>query len=174
MIAAVALSAFDVAVLIFYLTILAGMGVYFARRRRDSGDYFLAGQKIPWWAAGISIFGTTLSAITFLAIPARSYAADWSTILLNGGIVVVAPLVAGWDLPIIRQADVTTAYEFLEQRFGLSLRLFAAVSFSLFQLARMGIVILLPALARSQFRAVITTRPFAHLARGLIGACAFV
>jgi len=37
-----------------------------------------------------------------------------------------------------------------------------------------ALAFLLPALARSQFRAVITTRPFAHLARGLIGACAFV
>lgn len=55
MIAAIGLSALDVAVLIAYLTILAGMGVYFARRKRDSGDYFLASQKIPWWAAGLSL-----------------------------------------------------------------------------------------------------------------------
>ena len=132
-----------------YLTCLVGIGLACSGGEQTTADFFLGGHRIPWWAAGISIFGTTLSAITFLAIPARSYAADWSTILLNGGIVVVAPLVAGWYLPIIRQADVTTAYEFLEQRFGLSLRLFAAVSFSLFQLARMGIVILLPALAIS-------------------------
>ncbi len=132
-----------------YLACLIGIGIACSGGEQTTADFFLGGRRIPWWAAGISIFGTTLSAITFLAIPARSYATDWSTILLNGGIVVVAPLVAGWYLPVIRQANVTTAYEFLEQRFGLSLRLFAAVSFSLFQLARMGIVILLPALAVS-------------------------
>ncbi|NBS32988.1 MAG: sodium:solute symporter [Planctomycetia bacterium] len=130
-----------------YLACLIGIGIACSGGEQTTADFFLGGRRIPWWAAGISIFGTTLSAITFLAIPARSYATDWSTILLNGGILAVAPLVAGWYLPAIRQANVTTAYEFLEQRFGLSLRLFAAASFSLFQLARMGIVILLPALA---------------------------
>ena len=91
MIAAVALSAIDVSVLIVYLTILAGMGVFFARRKRDSGDYFLASQRIPWWAAGLSLLGTSLSAITFLAIPAKAFQTDWVYLLGNLMIVAVAP-----------------------------------------------------------------------------------
>jgi SSS family solute:Na+ symporter len=134
-------------VLAVYLIGLIAIGIVCSRGSQTTAEFFLGGQRIPWWAAGISIFGTTLSAITFLAIPARSFQSDWSTMVLNGGILVVAPLVAGWYVPALRRANVTTAYEFLEQRFGLSLRLFAAASFSLFQVARMGIVILLPALA---------------------------
>ncbi len=149
MIAAIALSVFDIAVLIVYLTILAGMGVYFARRRRDSGDYFLAGQKIPWWAAGLSLLGTSLSAITFMAIPAKAYQTDWVYLLGNLMIVAVAPPVIWWYLPFYRRLKVTSAYEYLELRFGLATRLVGSATFLLFQLGRMGIVVYLPALALS-------------------------
>jgi SSS family solute:Na+ symporter len=136
-------------VLVAYLVGLVGIGVACARGEHSTADYFLGGRRIPWWAAGISIFGTTLSAITYLSIPARAYATDWSMIFLNAGIVLVAPLVVGWYLPAFQRSGVTTAYEYLETRFDLSLRLFGATCFTLLQLARMGIVILLPAVAIS-------------------------
>ena len=137
------------AVLVAYLGGLVAIGVACARGEHTTADFFLGGRRIPWWAAGISIFGTTLSAITYLSIPARAYATDWSMLVLNGGIVLVAPLVVGWYLPAFRRSGVTTAYEYLETRFDLSLRLFGAACFTLLQLARMGIVILLPAVAIS-------------------------
>ena len=136
-------------VLAAYLAALVGIGVACAGGERTTADFFLGGSRIPWWAAGLSIFGTSLSAITFLSIPARAYATDWSMILLNAGIVLVAPVVVTWYLPAFRSAGITTAYELLERRFSLSLRLFGAASFCLFQVGRMGIVILLPALAIS-------------------------
>lgn len=144
-------------VLAAYLTALVGIGVACAGGERTTADFFLGGSRIPWWAAGLSIFGTSLSAITFLSIPARAYATDWSMILLNAGIVLVAPLVVGWYLPAFRSAGLTTAYELLERRFSLSLRLFGAASFCLFQVGRMGIVILLPALAISAVTGISVT-----------------
>lgn len=104
---------------------------------------------IPWWAAGISIFGTTLSAITYLALPARVYATSWSAIILNFGILIVAPLIALIYIPRLRRINAVTAYQFLENRFDLGLRLFGSASFIIFQLLRMGIVVFLPALALS-------------------------
>ena len=83
MIAATGLSSLDIVVLCGYLAILAGMGIYFARRKRDRDDYFLAGQRIPWWAAGLSLLGTSLSAISFMAIPAKAYQTDWVYLLGN-------------------------------------------------------------------------------------------
>ncbi|MBG89004.1 MAG: sodium:solute symporter [Verrucomicrobiales bacterium] len=148
-IAAIALSALDIAVLIVYLAFIAGMGVYFARRRRVSGDYFLAGQKIPWWAAGLSLLGTSLSAITFMAIPAKAFQTDWVYLLGNLMIVAVAPAVIWCYLPFYRRLKVTSAYEYLELRFGLATRLVGSATFLLFQLGRMGIVVYLPALALS-------------------------
>jgi len=144
-------------VLAAYLAALVVIGLACAGGERTTADFFLGGSRIPWWAAGLSIFGTSLSAITFLSIPARAYATDWSMILLNAGIILVAPLVVGWYLPAFRSAGLTTAYELLERRFSLSLRLFGAASFCLFQVGRMGIVILLPALAISAVTGIQVT-----------------
>ena len=132
-----------------YLAVLVGVGIYFAKREKSTEDFFLAGRRIPWWAAGLSIFGTQLSAITYLAMPARAYATDWSLLPLNIGILVIAPLVIYRYLPLFRRLNITTAYEYLEKRFHVSIRVFGSLSFITFQLGRMGIVILLPALALS-------------------------
>lgn len=136
-------------VLVAYLLVLVGMGWFFSRRTKSTRDFFVAGGNMPWWAAGLSIFATMLSAITYLSIPATVYATDWTRFLLNMGIPLIAPIVIVFYLPFFRKLDVTTAYEFLESRFDASLRLLGSASFILFQLGRMGIVLLLPALALS-------------------------
>lgn len=135
--------------LIVYMCALILIGYYCARTTKTTDDFYLGGRSIPWWAAGMSIFGTTLSAITYLALPARVYGTSWSAILLNAGIIIVAPLIVYIYIPRLRQLNAVTAYQFLEDRFDLGLRLFGSASFIVFQLFRMGIVVFLPALALS-------------------------
>lgn len=130
-----------------YFGILVLMGWHFSKRQKSSDDYFRAGGRLPWWAVGLSIFGTALSAITFMAIPAKAYATDWSYIIMNTGIIFVAPLIILLFIPFYRQLDITTAYEYLEKRFNLATRLITSISFILFQIGRMGIVLLLPSIA---------------------------
>lgn len=137
----------DWTVLGLYLASLVGVGVIVSRRGKTTEDFFLAGRRIPWWAAGLSIFGTQLSAITFMAIPAKSYVTDWVYLPQNMGILLIAPLVVLVYLPLFRRQKITSAYEYLEQRFGLVTRLFGSASFILYQLGRMGVVLFLPALA---------------------------
>jgi len=132
-----------------YLLMLVGMGVYFSKREKTTEDFFLAGRRIPWWAAGISIFGTQLSAITFMAIPAMAYATDWVYFLGNMCIVLMAPIVILVYLPFYRRLNITTAYEYLEKRFNPAVRLFGSAAYILMQLGRMAIVIFLPAIALS-------------------------
>jgi len=134
-------------VLAVYLLILVAMGIYFSKREKTTEDFFLAGRRIPWWAAGISIFGTQLSAITFMAIPAKTYATDWVYFLANMCIVAMAPVVIFIYLPFYRNLNVTSAYEYLERRFNLAVRLFGSAAYILLQLGRMAIVIFLPAIA---------------------------
>lgn len=71
----------DYVVLAVYLASLVGMGLFFARREKNTEDFFLAGRRVPWWAAGISLFGTKLSSLTFMAIPAMVYQTDWTYFL---------------------------------------------------------------------------------------------
>jgi len=131
-----------------YAIVIVLIGLRFSSKK-DDRDFYLAGQKMPWWAVGISIFGTQLSAITFMAIPAKTFASDWSYIVGQFGILLCVPLIVGFYIPALRRAGVSTVYEYLETRFNLTLRLIGAALFTLLQLGRMGIVIFLPALAVS-------------------------
>lgn len=137
----------DMLVIGLYFLILAWMGYFFSKRQKSTEDYFKGGGRIPWWAAGLSIFGTALSAITFMAVPAKTYATDWSYFMLNMTILIVAPLIVFWFIPFFRKLKVTTAYEFLESRFNLTIRLLGSLSFILFQIGRMGVVMFLPSIA---------------------------
>ncbi len=133
--------------IIAYLGAVMGIGFFFSRRNKDTDDFFRGGQRIPGWVAGLSIFATLLSSITFVATPARAFATDWSFMLINAGILICAPFIVFVVLPYFRKINATSAYEYLEQRFNLAIRLFASLSFILFQIGRMAIVMYLPALA---------------------------
>ena len=137
------------AVLVAYLVALVVMGVYFSRREKSTNDFFLAGQRVPWWAAGLSIYGTQLSAITFVAIPATVFAMNWVPYLAQLCIIAVAPFVIYFYLPFYRRLGVTSAYEYLEQRFNVAVRLLSSFSFIIFQLGRIAVVLYLPAIVLS-------------------------
>jgi SSS family solute:Na+ symporter len=137
----------NILVLVIYFGFLVWIGYHFSKRQKNTDDYFRGGGRVPWWAAGLSIFGTALSAITFMAIPAKSFATNWAYIWLNASILVSAPLVVFFFIPLYRRLKITTAYEYLEIRFNLVLRLAGSISFILFQIGRMGVVLFLPAIA---------------------------
>ncbi|NRA75485.1 MAG: hypothetical protein HRU16_06040, partial [Planctomycetes bacterium] len=90
----------DYTVLALYLALMVAVGIYFARRSSTTDDFFLAGRKIPWWAAGLSVFGTQLSAITFMAIPATSYGSDWRRFVGSVMLLPVMLLVIYCFLPL--------------------------------------------------------------------------
>jgi len=132
--------------LAIYLAAMVLMGASFTRRNRTTDDFFRGGQRVPWWAAGLSIFATMLSSITFMAIPARGYAEGWNLFLANT-YLLLTPLVTLVYLPFYRSLDVTSAYEYLERRFNAAARMLASALFLLFQCGRVAIVLYLPALA---------------------------
>ena len=140
----------DFVVIGAYFAALIAMGLWLSRRERSTEDFFLGGRRVPWWAAGISIFGTQLSAITYMAIPAKSFATNWAYFLGNMMIATgTAPIIVFVYLPFFRRQKLVSAYEFLERRFDLKTRLTGSAAFLFFQLGRMGIVLYLPALALS-------------------------
>lgn len=132
---------------------LAGMiliGVYFSRRETGTVDFFVGGRRMPWWAVGFSLYATGTSAISFMAVPAKSFATDWLYLANNViGLVAVVP-VALLIVPLIRRLSLTSTYEYLEMRFHPSVRLVGSIQCVVYQLAgRMSVVLFLPALALS-------------------------
>ncbi len=134
-------------VLILYLVAMLGMGIYFMRRENGAEDFFKGGGRIPWWAAGISIYATMLSAITYMAIPAKAYATDWTYYPMLWMIPVVGFPVIWYYLPYFRRSKAASAYAILEERFNTATRLLASSLFCIFMVARMALVMYLPSLA---------------------------
>ena len=134
-------------VLVLYLVAMLGMGIYFMRKENGADDFFKGGGRIPWWAAGISIYATMLSAITYMTIPAKAYTTDWTYYPMLWMILLVSFPVIKYYLPYFRKLNVTSAYEILEQRFNLFTRMLASTLFCIFMIVRMAIVLYLPSLA---------------------------
>ena len=141
--------AINYTILALYLLISLCIGIYFMRKQKSTEDYFVGGGRIPWWASGLSVFGTLLSAITFMAIPAKAFITDWSFFFLNITAILITPVIAFIFIPFFNKLKIRTAYEYLEDRFNYLARAFGSLSFILFQLGRIGIVLLLPSLAIS-------------------------
>ena len=89
----------DFSVLGLYLLAMIGVGVFFSFRNKSSDDFFRGGQRVPWFVAGLSIFATMLSSITFIAIPAKAYATDWVYFMVNMMVIAIAPFVIMLFLP---------------------------------------------------------------------------
>lgn len=134
-------------VLTIYLIAMLALGFFFMRREGDSDDFFRGGGRVPWWAAGISIYATMLSAITYMAIPAKAYATNWTYYPMLITILLVSWPVVRYYLPYFRKLNITSAYEYLEIRFNAVTRLMASGLFIVFMVARMALVLYLPSLA---------------------------
>jgi solute:Na+ symporter, SSS family len=140
-------SILDIIVLVLYFVIMMLIGFYFSKKQKTEDDYFKAGKRIPWWAAGLSLIGTGLSAISFMAVPAKAFATDWAYYMIRLPTILIPILIGLLYIPIFRSLDVSTAYEYLQKRFNLATRLIGSLSFILFQLGRIGIVLFLPSVA---------------------------
>ena len=137
----------DLFILLGYLAGMVALGCWFVRRSRSTEGFMAAGRSLPGWAVGLSIFGTYVSSISFLANPGKSYSANWSPFVFSLSLPLAAWIAARYFVPYYRRSDVISAYEHLETRFGPWARTYAVVCYLLTQLARMGTIMYLVALA---------------------------
>ncbi len=143
-------SSIDYYLLFIYLGLIAFLGYFFSSKNKSTKDFFLGGQKIPFWAAGLSMMAAQVSSIGFMSIPAKSFATNWSYFAGVFTWFIVVPIVIYAFVPFYRRLNVTSAYEYLEKRFNSFIRKFIAALYLLFQLTgRLGAIIFLPAIALS-------------------------
>ena len=135
--------------LTLYMVAIVYIGIYFSKREKGTDDYFLAGRRIPWWASGLSLLGTGLSAVTYIAHPALTFSTDWFYFTAKIGVFFAPIMIIYFYLPFYRRLNITTAYEYLEKRFNLPVRLFGSAQFILFQLIRVSLIMYLPAIVLS-------------------------
>lgn len=122
-------TALDFIVLAAYLVGTTVLGVWLGRNQKDSKDYFVAGNAIPWWAVLFSVVATETSALTFISIPGLAYTTNLGFLQIAAGYLVGRIVVAYTLLPRYYQGELVTAYALLEKRFGVGTRRFASIIF---------------------------------------------
>lgn len=126
-----------------------GLGWYYGRRQRSTQEYFVGSGNMPWFLIGVSLFATLLSTITYLSVPGEVLGKGpiylSSLLTLPGVYLIVGYLI----LPTYMKFRLTSAYELLEMRLGLSIRMLGACMFLVLRLVWMSLLVYLAAKAMS-------------------------
>lgn len=135
------LSGLDYAVIATYFVVLLAIGYFFSRRQNDTQEFFVAGRNTRSWAAGVSIFASLLSTISYLSVPGEVIKHGLAFVSIVAASPLAFLLVGYVIVPISMRMRATSCYEYLEKRFDLRTRLFAALLFTLIRLSWMGVVV---------------------------------
>ena len=131
----------DLVVIGLFFGGFVAIGFYFAKKNRSAEMYFLADRNLPGWLVGFSVMATIVSALTFLALPGFAYAENWRYMCNNFGYLLALVPAVLLFMPFYRRTGVSSAYEYLERRFGTWARLYAAALFILWMTCRMSIIL---------------------------------
>jgi solute:Na+ symporter, SSS family len=134
---------FDLSVVIVYFIGVTLIGLYWSKRNKSTTEYFLGNRSFGAWVIGLSMIGTSISAVTFLAFPGDTYKTAWLRIIGNFGIIAGTIVAAVLYIPFFRGSGATTAYQFIEGRWGKSVRAYGAASFLPGQLMRLCTILYL-------------------------------
>ncbi|MCA9192278.1 MAG: sodium:solute symporter [Planctomycetales bacterium] len=137
----------DLIVLLLYMAGVFALGCWFSRKSSNTEEFMAAGRSLPGWAVGLSIFGTYVSSIGFLGNTGKAFGDNWNSWVFGLSLPLAALVAMKWFIPLYRSSSAVSAYEHLEIRFGLWARYYALACYLLTQLARVGTILYLVALA---------------------------
>jgi SSS family solute:Na+ symporter len=137
----------DMLVLFVYLSGVVVFGSWFVKKSRTTEGFMAASRSLPGWAIGLSILGTYVSSISFLALPGNAYGGNWNSFVFSLSLPLAAIVASKFFIPYYRKSNEISAYSHLEHRFGPWARTYTMIMYLLTQLARMGTIMYLVALA---------------------------
>lgn len=141
------MSALDWVVLIGSVLAVASYGVWQSRATSARGH--LRGENLHWPTIGLSIMATQASAVTFLSVPGQAYEDGMRFVQFYFGLPLAMVVICVVFVPIYHRLQVWTAYEYLEQRFDVRVRVLAALLFMIGRGLAAGISIYAPAIVLS-------------------------
>ena len=139
----------DWLVLSLTLLAIAAAGVFQTRRKQTIDQYLRSGNEMGWLSIGLGVMATQASAITFLSAPGLGYESGLRFVQFYFGMPIAIVLISKFFIPIYYRLKVYTAYEYLEQRFDLRVRLFTALLFLVQRGLAAGLTIYAPAIILS-------------------------
>jgi Na+/proline symporter len=140
---------FDWFVVAAYLVWIVYDGLKRARGTDEVEGYFLAHRSLPWWAVGLSVMATQLSAITLVGTTGQGYADGMRFVQFYFGLPIAMIILSVTLVPFFYRARVFTAYEYLERRFDLKTRTLASILFLCSRGLSCGVIIAAPAVILS-------------------------
>jgi solute:Na+ symporter, SSS family len=124
-------------------------GVKRSHRTNEVEGYFLANRSLPWWAVGLSVMATQLSAITLVGTTGRGFGEGMSVLQLYFGLPLAMIILSVTVVPFFYRARVFTAYEYLEKRFDVKTRTLTSLLFLLSRGLSCGAVLSAPSVILS-------------------------
>lgn len=134
-------SPIDLIVVAVYLTAVTVIGCLMSRRTHTSEEFIAAGGTLPGWVVGLSIIGTFVSSISFIANPGKSYGGTWIPFVFALSLPYAALIATVYFVPFFRNCGSLSAYEHLEHRFGAWARVYSASFNILYHIGRIGMIL---------------------------------
>ncbi len=141
--------ALDWAVVAVYLVWIVYDGLKRTKASHEVEGYFLANRDLPWWAVGLSVMATQLSAITLVGTTGLGYADGMRFVQFYFGLPLAMLILSVTVVPFFYRARVYTAYEYLERRFDARTRTLASLLFLMSRGLSCGVIIAAPAVILS-------------------------
>lgn len=132
-----------------YLVWIVWDGIRLSRGTHEVEGYFLANRTLPWWAVGLSVMATQMSAITLVGTTGQGYADGIRFVQFYFGLPLAMVILSLTVVPFFHRARVFTAYEYLERRFGVVTRSLTSFLFLVSRGMSCGVIIAAPAVILS-------------------------
>jgi Na+/proline symporter len=132
-----------------YLTWVIYDGLKRSKATDGVEGYFLAGRSLPWWAVGLSVMATQMSAITLVGTTGQGYDDGMRFVQFYFGLPVAMIILSVTLVPFFYRAKVFTAYEYLERRFDAKTRALAGLLFLISRGLAVGVIVSAPAVVLS-------------------------
>lgn len=139
------MSIIDWTILLLFFAWIIWDGIKSARDTHDIESLLLAKRSMPWWAVGLSVMATQASAISFIGTAGQAYKEDMQFIQTYFGLPLAMIILAVTLVPLYHKLKVYTAYEALESKFGLGIRLATSMLFLISRGLALGTIIAAPA-----------------------------
>jgi SSS family transporter len=137
------------AIVVAYLAYVVWDGVRRAKGTHRIEGYFLANRDLPWWAVGLSVMATQLSAVTMIGTTGQGASDGLRFVQFYFGLPLAMVILGVTLVPFLHRAKVFTAYEYLERRFDAKTRSLTSFLFLLSRGMACGTIIAAPAVVFS-------------------------
>src|SRR4030095_4565825 len=139
----------DWTIIAVYLVWIVWDGIRLTKRANELEGYFLASRSLPWWAVGLSVMATQLSAITMIGTTGQGYADGMRFLQFYYALPIAMIALSATLVPFFHRANIFTAYEYLERRFDAKTRALTSMLFLMSRSMSLGVVLSAPAVVMS-------------------------